>query len=244
MTSLLVLTAVEIEARGLARHLALEAVPGGDRAHFRGGLLEIACVGIGAVELARRAAAWRAPTVVVSAGVCGALAPGLAAGDLVIPDAVLTEDGARLLTAPLPPLVAASRLLSVSRVAATPAAKARLFVQTGAVAMDMESAAILTWAAGRGVPAAVVRAVSDTAAESVPPELAALVEPGGRLRTASAVRLALTRPRTISGALSLGRGTAAALAAVAAALARVARASSQGGAPARDVARPTRRSEG
>ena len=55
-------------------------------------------------------------------------------------------------------------------------------------------------------------------------DLAAVVEPDGRVRTARAVRVVLSRPRAISEAMTLRSGTNAALKAVAAALGKVARA--------------------
>jgi len=66
--------------------------------------------------------------------------------------------------------------------------------------------------------------VSDTASRGVSPDLAAVVEPDGRVRTARAVRVVLSRPRAISEAMTLRSGTNAALKAVAAALGKVARA--------------------
>ncbi|HSE92238.1 MAG TPA: hypothetical protein VLF19_02960 [Methylomirabilota bacterium] len=223
MTSVLVLTAVDVEARGLARHLGLARVPDRDWPCYRGGRIEIACIGPRAVRLSERLTDdWLAPAVVVSAGVCGALAPALATGALVVPEAVVV-DGARLALDPLPGLPASGTLLSVASVVGTPTAKARLWMETGAIAMDMESGAIAAWTRRRGTRVAVVRGVSDTAQETVPADLAALVEAGGRVRAASALRAVLARPRAARDALALGRGTAAALKSVAAALASLAR---------------------
>ncbi|MBI3637598.1 MAG: hypothetical protein HY216_15505 [Candidatus Rokubacteria bacterium] len=222
MTHVLVLTAVDVEANGLGRHLGLTRIPG-DFPHFIGGALEVACVGVRAVALAERAPAFRAASLVISAGACGALAPTLAAGDLVVPRFVVDEDGTALAADPLPPLIPAGTLLSVERVLTTAAAKTRWWMQTGALAVDMESKAILAWARAQGARAAVVRAVSDTATAAVPEDVAGIVEPGGRVRTAQALRVALARPRAVADALALGRGTNAALRTVAAALARVTR---------------------
>ena len=224
MTSVAVLTAVDLEARSLARHLGLAPVGGGAWPHFRSGALEIIAVGLGAACLDERLHTMTPPAVVVSAGACGALAPTLRTGDPVVPEMVLTEDGARYPTDALPGLERSGTMLSARALAATPAVKARLWMQTGALAVDMESAAIVAWARARGLPVAVVRAVSDTAQQSVPADLAALVEPGGRVRTVSALRAALRRPRLVPDALTLGRGTAAAMKSVAAALAKVTRA--------------------
>jgi adenosylhomocysteine nucleosidase len=160
---------------------------------------------------------------VVSAGVCGALAPTLAPGDLVVPAAVVGPDGRRRETAALPALPAAGVLLTVTEVVGTPAAKARLWMETGALACDMESAAVLDWAHARGVPGTVVRGVADAADRALPADLAGLVDAGGRVRAMAAVRVALARPRAIAEAMTLRTGVDAALRSVAAALAKIAR---------------------
>jgi nucleoside phosphorylase len=222
VTRILVLTAVELEATRLARDLALAPVAGSGWPHFRSGALEIACVGLGASRLDERAARCATPALVVSAGACGALAPDLGEGQLVVPEAVLLETGARYPTAPLAGQTRRGTLLTVARVVESPSAKARLWVETGALAVDMESGVILEWAARRALPAAVVRGVSDTASRAVPADLAAVVEPDGRVRTMRAIGVALARPRRIGEALALRRGTSAALTAVAAALGKLA----------------------
>jgi hypothetical protein len=223
LSSILVLTAVDVEARGLARHLGLHPVVESSWPHFRGGLLEVACVGPRAACLVERAT-WRPPTLVVSAGACGALAPDLAVGALVVTEAVIGPDGGRIAATPVPPLASRGTLLTVDDVVHAPADKARLWMETGALAVDTESLVILRWARALGVPAAVVRGVSDAAASGVPRDLAAVVEPGGRVARGLALRAILARPAALADALALGRGTGAALRTVAAALGRVARA--------------------
>jgi adenosylhomocysteine nucleosidase len=222
VSSILVLTAVDVEARGLARHLGLAAVPAASWPHYRAGVLEVVCVGPRADRLAERSG-WRAPALVISAGACGALAPDLAVGSLVVPEAVIGPDGQRLAVAPVSPLERTGTLLTTDHVVATARDKARLWMETGALAVDTESSVILEWARGLGVPAAVIRAVSDGAASGVPADLAAVVEPGGRVSHAGALRAVLARPSALADALALGRGTGAALRAVASALGRLAR---------------------
>lgn len=223
MSRILVLAAIELEVRSLARALGLDPVTTTGWPHFRGGMLEVACVGLRGAHVAARAVACRPPTLVLSAGVCGGLSPALASGDLVVPETVLAPGGERLPTTPLAGLPRAGTLVSVARVVETPAEKARLWIETGALAVDLESAPILAWAAERGVPAAVIRGVSDTAGQAVPAELVAAVGAGGNLRTGHAVRAVLGHPAMLGRALALRRGTAAALASVARALATLTR---------------------
>lgn len=223
MSRILVLTAVEVEATRLARDLGLASVSGSPWPQFRSGALEIACVGLGASRLEERVARCAPPTLVISAGTCGALSPDLQEGQLVVPETVCLEAGERYPTASLAGHTRRGLLLSVGRVVESPSAKARLWVETGALAVDMESGVILEWAARHALPAAVVRGVSDTANRAVPADLAAVVEPDGRVRTMRAIGVALARPRRIGEALALRRGTRAALTAVAAALGTLAR---------------------
>jgi adenosylhomocysteine nucleosidase len=223
VSRVLVLTAVELEARTLARELGLDRVAGDELLRFRGGAVEVACVGLGGCRLAALGDRWTARTLVVSAGTCGALAPDLASGALVVPEAVMTPGGGRYAPHAVPGVDRGGRLLSVTEVVETAEAKARLWLDTGALAVDMESAEILRWAGSRGLHAAVVRGVSDTATEAVPRALRASVDGDGRLRTSRALRAVLARPATLGQAMVLRRGTTAALATVAATLARVAR---------------------
>jgi nucleoside phosphorylase len=228
VSDLLILTAAELETRVLARQLELTALSGfGFRVFGRAGV-RLGAVGVGAARLDQR---WPelvrgldAP-LVVSAGVCGALDPRLRQGDLVLPEVVLGAGGARHPVDPAARERVAARapgalggaLVTALAVVATPEAKAALGRRTGAVAVDMESAAVLAAAARAGHRALAVRAVSDAASERVPPELLPAIGPDGRLSLGAVVGL-IARPRTLPRALALGRATRRALHAVAAAL--------------------------
>jgi adenosylhomocysteine nucleosidase len=221
VTRLLVLTAVDLEARELARHLGLAPVTGSPWPRFAGGVLEVVAVGVGATHCHPRLDAAR-PALVVSAGACGALAPELAVGALVVPETVLAPDGRRRDTAAATGLRRHGALVTTDHVLEDAAAKSRLWLSTGALAVDMESWAILDWAAARGVPAAVVRGVSDPASRGVPADLAQVVQ-DDRVRPMRAVTAMLARPRALADALALRTGTTAALKTVAGTLATLAR---------------------
>lgn len=222
MSGLLVLTAVDVEARGLARRLGLARVALRDLVHYRRPGLDVVCVGPGGGRLEAIGDGWPPETIVVSAGTAGALDPSLREGALVVPMAVLTVSGTRHTLEPLADLPCAGHLLCVETVVATRAAKARLWEQTGAAAVDMESAGIVAWARRRGLRPAVVRAISDAADAGVPPALAAAVDDRGRTRPGRALGAMLARPATLPRALALRRGTALALTTVAATLTRLA----------------------
>jgi nucleoside phosphorylase len=225
VTDTLILTGIQLEARALASQLELQRCSGfpflvferrGDR------LVRLAPVGLRATLLPARWAALVADLVsplVISAGTCGALSPELGIGDLVLPENVLGSSGERLNVTFGVHAAALERsgsaraglLLTSPTLVETPEAKARCGRATGASAVDMESAAILAWASRQGCPSLVVRAVSDTAQQHLPAQLAGLVTPDGALRIGKALALALTHPRTLPQAFRLRRGTKTAL---------------------------------
>lgn len=230
MTDVLVLTALELEARALARQLELPRIVRFSSPAYelqrRAGRVRLAPVGLRAEFLPARWAALTADLVrplAISAGTCGALAPELRAGDLILPESVLGLAGERLNVTPSLHAAAVKVagdactgvLLTSSEVMATPAAKAERWHATAASAVDMESAIILAWAAHHGCPSLVVRAVSDTARQHLPSELGVAVTPEGKIRAGRAVALFLTHPRAIPHALLLQRGTRQALKSVA-----------------------------
>jgi uridine phosphorylase len=115
----------------------------------------------------------------VRTGTCRALADGMALGTLVVPGAALPADGASRALGARGPLAADPALLDGLRAAAPGAhgglvASADLFYDpdperarpwraAGAVAVEMETATLLTVARRHGVAAACVLAVSDGA---------------------------------------------------------------------------------
>ncbi|HKC09279.1 MAG TPA: hypothetical protein VKJ67_20585 [Methylomirabilota bacterium] len=233
MSGILILTAVELEARALARRLELPPITVLPFPAYGRGLLRVAPVGLRAGLLATRwprlLAGFNYP-LVVSGGVCGALALDLSAGDLVLPESVLGPSGERLNVTPtrhrqVTELAGPARggtLVTSSEVVATAEAKAALFASTGAMAVDMESSVILAHAGSAGCPTLVVRGVSDAAGESVPRELIDLMTPAGRLRPMRALALTVTNPRLVPRAMALSQATRRALAAVARVLAALA----------------------
>jgi hypothetical protein len=208
---LLVLVALPFEARRLARHVGAT------------GLLR--SVGLAAADLPRLAGELRAlrPGALLVTGLAGGCAPDVAPGEIVVGSPVGPVAGGRWLT-PDPALVAcATRALEVARlprrvgplltapaVVATPAAKAECWRTHGAVAVDMESARVLEWAAGVGVPALAVRAVADGPEESVPPALGAVLTPGGRVRP-RALLAGIGQPAVLGAAIRLWRRSGRAL---------------------------------
>ena len=220
--AVLILTGVEPEAAVLARALSLPRLSDHGFPAYGRGATRLAATGLGARRLAERLpklADGLASPLIVSAGLCGGLAPDLKAGDLVVPQAALDGEGhCYVVSESLPGQERRGMIATAGAVVATPEAKAKLLARTGAMAVDMESAAILAAAKDRNWPALVVRAVSDTASERLPEDLLGLVDTDGRMRRARTVRTFLGHPSLLPAAFALQRTSARALAALADAL--------------------------
>jgi len=215
----LILTGVETEARALAKALGLPrlGLPFAAYGHERA---RVAAIGPGAGRLEERLPRLTeglSSPLLVSAGLCGGLAPSISRRQLVVPEAVLQGNERHPVVERLPGREARGDLLTVGAIVATPEEKARLYLETGAIAVDMESAPILAAARRRGWGAVVVRAVSDDAQEALPAGLLDAVDAGGRVRVGRAL-VALFGAGMLWRALALRRDTAAGLAAVAEAL--------------------------
>ncbi len=232
MRPILILTGIDLEARALARALELPALPGLGFRAFGRGRARAAAVGVRARLLDAR---WPSlldgldRPIVVSAGVCGALAPGLAPGDLVFPQRVMSPAGQVVDVSPCQHLMARAKapvpsglLITTQHVVATREAKAALFARTGALAVDMESWIILRAASSAGLPSLVARGVSDAARQSLSPELIDLLAADGRLRFGRAAAL-IARPALLGAALGVRRSARLALRAVADLLATLTR---------------------
>lgn len=135
------------------------------------------------------------PERVIAAGFCGALAPDLRVGDIVV----------------------SPRIVTVDRLVATLAEKARLRAETGADTVDMESAVVEAVCRERGVGFHAIRVVSDTADTALSPELVRLLA-GGSVSVPKAVAALLRRPGLLGEFRRLGRDTALAARALAHAL--------------------------
>ena len=129
---------------------------------FAGRNLEAWVTGMGpahADRAGRMALETTRPTRVFTCGVAGALNPEARIG-AVFHEVDAGFPGAERL--PCPPS-RPGRMLTRDRVIVTQAEKARLYAETGADLVDMESAVLRDLARARGIPSATVRSVSDTA---------------------------------------------------------------------------------
>ena len=170
-------------------------------------------IGGGTAAGAASAADTLAPHVsaLISFGLAGGLDPALPPGALLIPATVLAEDGQwetdPILTArlggPTPGV-----LFGDGSILATAAAKAALHARTGAVAVDLESAAVARIAARHGLPFAVLRAVCDPAGRDLPRAALVALDGQGRIGALRVAVAILARPGEIPGLIALGRDAA------------------------------------
>lgn len=191
--SLLILTAVMIEAKAVTKALQMTCPKPGEVAEKLWGdfHLNVAITGVSAKTLPDRTA-----DLVVMAGLAGALDPHLLVADLVIDDWM---DGLKLVQQ-----AKRGKVLSTQRISPTPQEKAALFAQTGCLAVDMENAIVRNWAINRGMHFCAIRAISDRADQSLDPAVLNFVDPWGRARILPLVRLLLRRPSLLPHLVRVG----------------------------------------
>ncbi len=149
----------------------------------------ISGVGQARAYAAASSLAARGACALVSFGTAGALAPGLRAGTVVLGTAVVVgrdriasdRDWRARIAQVLAGTVRVEdgAILHADAVLAAPADKSRLFLATGALAVDMESAGVARAAAEHELPWLAIRAIVDAEDVAIPPlVLEALAEDG------------------------------------------------------------------
>ncbi len=144
------------------------------------------------------------PSAILSFGLCGGLDPALRPGALL---AATTIPGHGPVDGPWAAALAAATgarpavLAHSPRAVATPTAKAGLRAATGAAAVDMESGFGADLAARWGIPFAALRAVGDTAGDSVPESAALGLNPDGSTAPGRVALALLRRPGDLPGLL-------------------------------------------
>lgn len=121
---------------------------------------------------------------VLSFGTCGALNPQLEAGQMVTARGFGAGDDKWWLSLAS---AASAKLVVVTSSTATlttPAEKAALFARSKADVVDLETIPALRIALAHGLPAAMLRAVSDTSTQDIPPAAIASISKTGGLNLA------------------------------------------------------------
>ena len=156
--------------------------------------------------------------LVLVLGLAGGLSPALELGSLVVARRVLDETG----PAPEPDERRSARI--ARRCGARPATfftsrrllgsaedkrdAWRRLGEDGAAAVDLETSAVAALAHARGIPYAALRAISDSAEETLPLPLERFVDERGRIRRHALLREVLLRPALLPGLLALRRRAA------------------------------------
>ena len=141
--------------------------------------MAVSGIGLVAAEAAARALVEAGVSALMTFGMAGGLDPTLKAGSVVLPRELISEAGTRWLAsrswrervaAAVSPLraVTEGNLLTSARAIDTPTDKTAAFRETGAAAVDMESAAVAQIADKHNLPFIAVRVIVDTAADKLP----------------------------------------------------------------------------
>jgi adenosylhomocysteine nucleosidase len=184
--------------------------------------LKVALAGVGTrnAESAAADLISQGVTSMISAGIAGGLDPKLKAADIVIATDVLQLDPTGI-GGPWPAETKAVALadaqlsrnnlrthsgtiLTAETGALTCSDKASLFRQSGALTVDMESAAVARMAAQANLPFFGLRAVCDPAGQSVPEQLYACLNPDGSIRLPTVMYSILLRPGLLKPMLGMG----------------------------------------
>jgi adenosylhomocysteine nucleosidase len=174
-----IVTALAREARALAPGRAGAADIGGIRIYRLGeALIAVSGMGWEAALAGTRALRAAGATALASVGTAGALDPALGCAAIVLPEEVISLEGAPVRADPrwrqaleraLPrERICAGRLLSTPLPLGTRLDKAIAWRETHSVAVDMESAAVGRAAADAGLPFIAVRVIVDIAGEDLP----------------------------------------------------------------------------
>jgi adenosylhomocysteine nucleosidase len=127
----------------------------------------ILIVGIGRANAEKSVRAFLAttsPKLVLTCGFAGGLNPDLKLGDVVFEIPKPSTFNLQLSTRAATP----AKFFCADRIATTVAEKKKLRAETGADAVEMESAAIHAVCAEKKIPCVTVRVISDTAREDLP----------------------------------------------------------------------------
>lgn len=206
---------------GVVVALALEAKSFGRKApRGRGEIVQhserlicVSGVGARAATEAAHALVSRGASALVSFGTAGALDPTVSAGTLLLPASVVTVDGDLPLDRDWRDRLSTCRddrtpicmapLAEAREVLTTVEAKRRAFAQTGAAAVDMESAAVAAIAQECRLPCVCIRAISDAADVPLPELVRVAVDSQGRIRLGAAMKALLRRPQEVGHSIRL-----------------------------------------
>ncbi|MGH8511426.1 MAG: purine phosphorylase [Gammaproteobacteria bacterium] len=213
-----IVTALRPEARCIAK--APGSVPGLTR--FGDTLLYVSGIGQARARQAAETLVVQGARALLSWGTAGALASALRSGDVIVPDTIQVSAVSCPVDAAWRARLAArlaehltvhtGGMLHTTEVIATPDEKRMLFERTGALAVDMESAAVAQVARRAKIPFAVLRAIVDPQTTVIPAAALAAIDDVGRPRIARLLAALAREPRDLVGLARLSVCFRAALA--------------------------------
>ena len=202
-----------VEARSLSKHSITNDHPVCLR---EGVTLAVSGVGPRRASLASRTLLEKGATALLSWGSAGGLSPKLSPGSLILPKTIIAsnrsvyhaalswhEDLCNRLKGRVD--FHTGPLAESTIVVRTPAEKATLFQQTGAIGVDMESAAVAAVAQEALVPFVAVRAVADSTGITLPDSALNACDEFGRLNFLKLIRGIAARPTELFPVIRLAR---------------------------------------
>ena len=210
--------AVTAEARSLSK----QSAPNGELIRLPdGALLTVSGIGPRRAAIASQNLLEKGATGLLSWGSAGGLSPNVSPGSLILPRVIIASDQSRYHVDEVWHGSLCDRLkghvslhtdpmAESTTVVSTPAEKAILFCRTGAVGVDMESAAVAATAQKRGIPFIVVRAVADGVDTTIPQSTLNAFDEFGRLNFLKLVQGFLRHPSELFALFRIGRNYRAA----------------------------------
>jgi adenosylhomocysteine nucleosidase len=214
-----IVVALPAEARSLVRQrLGFESLHGLPEGHW----LTVSGAGPDAADRAVERLIGRKVDALISWGCAAAIAEHLRPGHLVLAEHIHGEDDQLYPTDPVwrQRLVAnlplqlrtqSGAIRESGRVVGTRTEKASLQQQTGAVAIDMESGAIVRRASAHNLPFLAVRAIADPAMMDFPAAVNRSLNPRGDVRIMELLGHVARRPGEIPDLIRLGQAFKAAM---------------------------------
>ena len=211
-----VVAALSSEARALGPSMWRGGTPPlSELALGNGYLLALSGIGRAAAAAAAQSLVDAGVSALMTFGLAGGLDPALKSGSVVIPCELLSTEGTRYaacrawrerVAAAVSPVCAVTEgnLLTSTHAIDTPADKAAAFRNSGAAAVDMESAAVAEIAAKHNLPVIAVRVIVDTAADMLPHAVVAASR-AGRVQYARLIGALILAPREFGALIRLAQ---------------------------------------
>jgi adenosylhomocysteine nucleosidase len=153
----------------------------------------------------------------ISFGLAGGLKPGLVAGSIIVPTAIL--EGNRVFPADYALMAflggsTGAPLYAGQKIAATAHDKSLIYCRSHPDGIDLESGAVARVAQAHSLPFAALRAVADPADADLPPAALMALTDDGKIKLLGVALSILRRPQQIKGLIALAQAAKAARAAL------------------------------